>query len=302
MSLVSHPRRRVAFTLVELLVVIGIIALLISILLPSLNRARQSAKQVVCLSNLRQIGQASLFYAQAQNGHALPSGSWEQNADSNGNTGINLVWWPSMLLRNDYINAPQDATLSDGNSGATVFMCPSIDPAVGYNSGLNDGRTRVFSYGGAAEDRYWYDLSYGINGSQFGGNPVAIWNKFPALAANAKAKYGNPYTPPHKLSQIPAASDMAFIFDGQWFNPMNDMMFRLSGTRHGNPDGSNSTTIRTTGQTDILFYDGHVSGLPRNDLPFDGTEFNSGDATSPTDTVTCAYKHPRVKWRMDQRE
>jgi prepilin-type N-terminal cleavage/methylation domain-containing protein/prepilin-type processing-associated H-X9-DG protein len=80
-------RYRAGFTLVELLVVIGIIAVLISMLLPALNRAREQSRQTVCTSNLRQVGMAFMSYAQ-DNRDVLPSpasSAIEQAQD--------WVWW-----------------------------------------------------------------------------------------------------------------------------------------------------------------------------------------------------------------
>jgi prepilin-type N-terminal cleavage/methylation domain-containing protein/prepilin-type processing-associated H-X9-DG protein len=66
--------RRRAFTLVELLVVVSIIALLIAILLPSLKRAREVAKATACMSNLRSLGLAVQQYATANGGHLITAG------------------------------------------------------------------------------------------------------------------------------------------------------------------------------------------------------------------------------------
>ena len=71
MSSTTCRMRRRAFTLVELLVVIGIIAVLMALLLPSLKKAREQANVTQCLSNLRQIGQAIDLYAM-ENKHMMP--------------------------------------------------------------------------------------------------------------------------------------------------------------------------------------------------------------------------------------
>jgi len=71
---VSHPSPRRGFTLVELLVVIGIIALLISILLPTLNKANMAAKQTACLSQLKQIGTAFAIHAHEHDGYIQIAG------------------------------------------------------------------------------------------------------------------------------------------------------------------------------------------------------------------------------------
>ncbi len=66
-------RGKNGFTLIELLVVIGIISILIAMLLPALNKARESAKRIQCASNIRQITQALLIYANENHG-VFPKG------------------------------------------------------------------------------------------------------------------------------------------------------------------------------------------------------------------------------------
>ena len=91
MRLASTPRGRSAgFTLVELLVVIGIIALLISILLPALNKARAAANTAYCLSNEHQIGLAVMQYAAQFQGYP-PLGYFGQYPSSDGQG-----WWDSV--------------------------------------------------------------------------------------------------------------------------------------------------------------------------------------------------------------
>ena len=80
-----YPKTR-GFTLVELLVVIGIIALLISILLPALNKARAQAQQIVCASNLRQLYNTTALYSLANNDWMLPSVVGSGNNNTNN-------WW-----------------------------------------------------------------------------------------------------------------------------------------------------------------------------------------------------------------
>jgi prepilin-type N-terminal cleavage/methylation domain-containing protein len=104
----SAQARRVGFTLVELLVVIGIIALLISILLPALSRAREQANMVKDLSNLKQMGLAAMMFANDHQ-NCIPTCSDSQyaavydpyhvkfNWRNSGGTAV-LADWASSLL------------------------------------------------------------------------------------------------------------------------------------------------------------------------------------------------------------
>ena len=108
-------RKRSAFTLVELLVVIGIISLLIAILLPSLARARQAAMSIQCLSNQRQIGIFTQMYNSEYNGMMPPIFDYNKNNWA-------IIWTHT----SDPINVPSWLNKYAGTmqSGPTIW-CPS---------------------------------------------------------------------------------------------------------------------------------------------------------------------------------
>ncbi|MEM6550535.1 MAG: prepilin-type N-terminal cleavage/methylation domain-containing protein [Planctomycetota bacterium] len=154
---VTHRRARRGFTLIELLVVISIIALLIAILLPTLTAARAASQQVVCASNLRQIGILQFTYAESFDGFATPTGN---NPDGS-ETGADWEGWVAILADESFdvplvpfvnIAAVRDQFTQKPHE---IFVCPENDLFLESGRKSYVGNGKVLGVVDEAGDPQW---------------------------------------------------------------------------------------------------------------------------------------------------
>jgi len=238
--------KRKGFTLVELLVVIGIIALLIAILLPALNRAREQAKQVKCASNLRQMGEAMTMYIN----------DWKYYPGAYANDGGNpFACWPSRLRL--YLGGVNDA-----------FYCPSQELWSQWKAGQAGGATLADEgYGYKFGEQLLYattvPFSYGYNDWGCSHTQPASPLTMRGLGGDqwAASFNGINYANGHrqlKASRVKAAAEMIAIADN---HPKGVWDYNLDPT-----DPTEYPGDVHHGGANVLWCDGHVDWWIQADL------------------------------------
>ncbi len=218
-----RPSRRDAFTLVELLVVIAIIAILAAMLLPALSRAKEQAKRTACLSNLKQVGVASLAYAGDNQDKVVPAGGGQLPLQFN-ETDASLEAWKVIGL-----------AVTQTNS-RSVWGCPNRPGFPDYDPGFRQYLIGYQYYGGIATWRN--NLGTFVSAS-----PVKTATSKPGwmLAADVVARpdgvsWTFPTTPGSGWSTLPAHRDGGstvpaggneVFIDGsaRWIKARGTMMF-----------------------------------------------------------------------------
>ena len=147
----ASDARAIAFTLIELLIVIAIIALLAAILFPVFAQARAKARQTVCVSNLRQLGTAALLYAQDADG-TFPHWDWDYSSatGSRDPNHLETLWFNAIL---PYVKNPD------------VYRCPDTtdDRSLRDNAVWNWTTPALFDQSGIAAALRDRTVSYGMN-------------------------------------------------------------------------------------------------------------------------------------------
>lgn len=268
------------FTLVELLVVIGIIALLISVLLPALSSARRSANTVKCMSNLRQIGQALIMY-QSDNKRQGTMPVYIDPGHSHWKSGF---FWANELVRQKYIKGPQ-GELTAGFMGSSVFRCPEEwgdkvnTLSESFNTPVLSGPRSATSggiafYGVPTKDDSVV-VTYTLNATVWNQSP-SFYNSGPLSAPflwfqPRGTAMDDPNHPAavRALSKIRQPSRMVMVMEGCAIN----MAVPRMAARHGKPtpDGRNAFT-------NFVFFDGHVATYATE--PYDKGQLEASNAGS----------------------
>jgi prepilin-type N-terminal cleavage/methylation domain-containing protein/prepilin-type processing-associated H-X9-DG protein len=239
---------RKAFTLVELLVVIGIIALLLSILLPSLNRAREAATQIKCLSNLRTLGMALVMYNNDNRGRYPATGVIRQNPDD-------WVFWEAG--RDIDQSAITRYLGRQGQLNIALLRCPSD-----YNI---DQRILSGKCG----------VSYSVNWMICEPRDYTNRSKFPLEASGAWSAYpgGDQRLWPNLVNThirdpanvILAIDESSATIDDSGWAPQHWASDKMNAISNRHDRRGEDNTRANAGRGNVVFCDGHGEFIPRLD-------------------------------------
>jgi len=175
--------------------VIGVIAILISLLLPALNKARRQASTVQCASNMRQIAMAVINYTNDNNGHLMPALIWPMGPNQPYPDGF---FWAADLVHQHYINAPNiQHSPTNPNNGAppvnvsSVFQCPeglSTDDTGSLDNG------QAFNYGSYPTDLLNNDWCYCIDDNPRNDGQVAYGTATWYMLNNRQTGFASNFT------------------------------------------------------------------------------------------------------------